>query len=73
MGGIATVLTFALFLPFINPDDKADKAEDEKRAEDHRIVARHRRLEAEPAQPVEREDRLDDQAAREEHAIIFQN
>jgi hypothetical protein len=50
------------------PTTRPDEAEEEQRPEDHRIVPRHRRLEPEPSEPVEREDRLDDERAAEEHA-----
>src|SRR6056297_153752 len=42
-------------------DQKSDQAEDEQRAEDHRIVTGDRRFEPQPSQTVERKDRFDDQ------------
>ena len=41
-----------------------DQREDVERAEHDRVVAVDRRLEAEQAEPVEREDHLDQQRAR---------
>src|SRR6516225_3127527 len=46
--------------------DHADKREDVKRREHHRIVAVKHAFEAEQAESVEREDRLDQQRAGEE-------
>src|SRR2546427_1588602 len=46
--------------------DQPDKGEDVERREHHRIVAVEHALEAEQAEPVEREDRLDQQRAGKE-------
>ena len=50
----------------IRLDDQADQREDVEVGEDHRIVAVEHRAEAEQAEPIEREDVLDQQRAGEE-------
>ncbi len=52
----------------MSPDDEADQREDVERGEDDRIVAVERGLVGEITQPVEREDRLDQQRTGEEGA-----
>src|SRR6056297_2172218 len=49
-------------------DHKANETEQEQRAEHHRVIAPHRRLEPQPPQTVERKDRLNQHRAAEEHA-----
>ena len=46
--------------------DEAHQRKDVERREDDRVVAVHHALEAEQAEPVEREDRLDEQRSGEE-------